>query len=246
MRRQILLKIGLTGNEADIYLALLELGPSLVSKIVEKTKINRTNIYDRIERLINKGLVSYVIKNNRKCFYAAKPERIMRYLEEKEERLIDEKEAVQTILPELEKIQPLIKEETVEVYEGKEGLKTILEDILRTKKDILTYGSEGNFSKILRHYFKHYLKRLEKTGIKMKVIFNCDDTRKPFEWKFAEVRYVPKEYKTPTETTIFGNKVAIFLLTEEPKAILITSNVIADSYNKHFNLLWKIAKKEAK
>jgi sugar-specific transcriptional regulator TrmB len=243
MRKQILIKVGLTGNEADIYLALLELGPSLVGKIVEKTKINRTNIYDRIERLINKGLVSYVIKNNRKYFYAAKPERIMRYLEEKEEKIKEEKEAVQSMLPELEKIQPVIKEEAVEVYEGKEGLKTILEDIIRTKQDILTYGSEGNFSKILKYYFKHYLNRLEKTGIKMKVIFNYDDTRKTFEWKFAEARYISKEYKTPTETTIFGNKVAIFLLTEEPKAILITSDVIADSYKKHFNLLWKIAKK---
>lgn len=243
MRKQILLKIGLTGNEADIYLALLELGPSLVSKIVEKTKINRTNIYDRIERLINKGLVSYVIKNNRKYFYAAKPERIIRYLEEREEKIREEKEAVQNILPELEKIQPRIKEESVEVYEGKEGLKTILEEIIRTKQDVLTYGSEGNFSRILKYYFKHYLKRLEKTGIKMKVIFNYDDTRKPFEWKFAEARYIPKEYKTPTETTIFGNKVAIFLLTEEPRAILITSDIIVDTYKKHFNLLWKIAKK---
>ena len=68
MKKQALLKIGLTGIEADIYLALLTLGPSLVSKIVEKTGINRTNIYDRLKRLIDKGLVSYVIKNNRKHF----------------------------------------------------------------------------------------------------------------------------------------------------------------------------------
>lgn len=242
MRKQILLQLGLTGNEADIYLALLELGPSQVSKIVEKTRINRTNIYDRIERLISKGLVSYVIKNNRKNFYAAKPERIMRYLEEKEDQIQDEKEALRSILPELEQIQPASSGETVEVYEGKEGLKTILEDIIRTKQNILTYGSEGNFSQVLRHYFKHYLKRLEKSGIKMKVIFNHDDSKKPFSWGFAQVRYIQKEFKTPTETTIYGDKVAIFLLREKPKAILITSKAIADSYKTHFNLLWGIAK----
>ena len=42
MIKQTLLEIGLSGNEADIYLALLELGPSLVSEIAKKTKINRT------------------------------------------------------------------------------------------------------------------------------------------------------------------------------------------------------------
>lgn len=244
MRKQVLLKIGLTGNEADIYLALLELGPSLVSKIVEKTKLNRTNIYDRLKRLINKGLVSYAIKSNRKYFCAAKPKRILRYLKEKEEKIKEEKEAVQNILPELERIQPATREETVEVYEGKEGLKTILEDVIRSKKDVLTYGSEGNFSRILRFYFKHYLKRLEKVGIKMKVIFNHSDSKTPFERKFAEARYIPKEYKTPTEITIYGDKVAIFLLTEEPKAILISSKIIADAHRKHFNLMWTIAKRK--
>lgn len=244
MRKQALLQIGLSGNEADIYLALLELGPSLVNKIVKKTNINRTNIYDRLNRLIARGLVAYIIKNNRKYFYAAEPKRLLRYLEEKEEVIKKEKETIETILPELEKLRPVPEEETVEVYEGKEGLKTILEDVIRTKQNVLTYGSEGNFSKILKFYFKHYLKRLEKTGIKMKVIFNYDDTKEPFKWKFADVRYIPKEYKTPTETTIYGNKVAIFLLTEKPKAILIDSKIASDAYKKHFNFLWKFGKKK--
>jgi len=243
MKKQVLLSIGLTGNEADVYLALLELGSSLVNEIVKKTGINRTNIYDCLEKLIEKGIVSYVIKNNRKHFYAAEPKRLIRYIEEKEEKVKEEKERVKEILPDLERIVPVKKEESVEVYEGKEGLKTILEDILRSKQNVLTYGSEGNFSGILRFYFKHYLRRLEKTKIKMKVIFNYDDTKKPFKWKFAEVKYVPKHYKTPTETTIYGNKVAIFLLTKEPKAILIRSKNISESYKKYFNLLWKVGRK---
>jgi len=243
MEKEVLLKIGLSGNEADIYLALLNIGPSLVSKIVDKTGINRTNIYDRLERLIEKGLVSYIIKNNRKYFQAAEPKRILRYLEEKEEKIREEKDSVKDILPKLERIKPKEKEEKIEVYEGKEGLKTILEEIIRTKKDVFTYGSEGNFSKILKFYFKHYLKRLEKTGIKMKVLFNYNDENKPFEWKFAEAKYLPKEYKTPTETTIYGNKVAIFILKEEPKAILIQSDEISNTYKKYFDLLWRQAKK---
>ena len=243
MEKQTLIKIGLTDNEADIYLALLSIGPSLVSKIVEKTRINRTHIYDRLSHLMKKGLVAYVIKNNRKHFYAAEPKRLLRYLEEKQEEIAKEKEEVKSILPKLEKIIPEIKDESVEVYEGKEGLKTILEDIIRSKEDILTYGSEGNFSNVLRFYFKHYLKRLEKTGISMKVLFNYDSSRKPFSWKFAKARYLPKIYKTPTETTIYGEKVTIFILTGSPKVILIKSKTVAESYKRYFNVLWRMGKK---
>ncbi len=242
MEKQTLIKIGLTDNEAEIYLALLSLGPSLVSKIVEKTRINRTHIYDRLSNLMKKGLVSYVIKNNRKHFYAAEPKRLLRYLEEKQEEIEKEREEVQAILPKLERIIPERKDESVEVYEGKEGLKTILEDIIRSKKDILTYGSEGNFSNVLKFYFKHYLTRLEKTGITMKVLFNYDSSKEPFNRKFAEARYLPKQYKTPTETTIYGNKVVIFLLTENPKAILIKSKTASESYRKYFNLLWRMGR----
>ena len=243
MEKQTLIKIGLTENEADIYLALLALGPSLVSRIVAKTRINRTHIYDRLSHLMKKGLVSYVIKNNRKHFYAAEPKRLVRYLEEKQEEIKKEMDDVKTILPQLEKIVPEKKDESVEVYEGKEGLKTILEDIIRSKQDVLTYGSEGNFSNVLRFYFKHYLKRLEQTGISMKVIFNYDNSKKPFTWKFADARYISKQYKSPTETTIYGDKVAIFILTESPKVVLIKSKTVTDSYRKYFNILWKTARK---
>lgn len=239
--RNALLKIGLTGNEADIYLALLELGPSLVSGIVDKTGINRTNVYDRLNRLKDKGLVSYLIKSGKKHFVAAKPERILLYLKEKEEAIAKEYDEINRILPQLKSICPERDDELVEMYEGKEGLKTILEDVLKTEKTVLTYGSEGNFTQILKFYFKHYLNRLEKKGIRMKVIFNAGETREPFSWKLAQVRYVPERYKTPTETTIYGDRVAIFLLTKKPKAILITSKSVAGAYRKYFDLLWKSA-----
>jgi len=243
MDKRILEEIGLSGNEVDIYLALLKIGPSLVSKIVEATGINRTNIYDRLERMIDKGIISYVIKNNRKHFYATDPKRLLVYLDEKRAKIELDKKNLQEIIPELEKIKPSTGDEQVEVFEGKEGLKTILEDILNSKQEVLTYGSEGNFSNIMEFYHYHYMKRLEKLKIKMKVIFNKGDSDEPFDWKSSEVRYLPKDFKTPTETTIYGDNVVIFVFMDNPRAILIKSKAIADSYKKYFNILWRQAKK---
>ena len=76
----------------------------------------------------------------------------------------------------------------------------------------------------------------------MKVIFNYNDKLKPFNWKFAEVRYISKEFKSPTETTIFGDTVVIFLLIKKPKAIVIRSKDIVQAYSNYFKLLWKSGK----
>ena len=65
MDESILLKIGLTGNESKIYMILLEMGEAIASDLAKKTDISRPHVYDSINRLMEKGLCSYVIKNNK-------------------------------------------------------------------------------------------------------------------------------------------------------------------------------------
>src|SRR3989338_6396814 len=118
----ILQESGLSGNESKIYLALLKLGPSLAGKIADETKLNRTHVYDRLRHLLEKGTVSYTIQSGKKYFTAAHPNKLLETMQEKEARL-------QEIIPSLSKIEKNDNVE-IEVYRGKEGLKTILQDYL--------------------------------------------------------------------------------------------------------------------
>ena len=95
MNLDILQELGLSITESKVYLALLDLGSGLAGEITKKSQINRTNVYDALERLIEKGLVSYVVSANRKIFEPVNPERLKEILEEKEENL-------KKILPELQ------------------------------------------------------------------------------------------------------------------------------------------------
>ena len=79
-------KIGLTNSEAKTYVALLKLGQTTAGPIVSEAKVTRSKIYDILERLKNKGLVSYITKKSTKHFSATSPENILHYLEEKEMR----------------------------------------------------------------------------------------------------------------------------------------------------------------
>ena len=52
--------IGLNGKEARIYLSLLEIGESPVSKVAEHSKINRVTCYDVLDKLIKKSFVTEI------------------------------------------------------------------------------------------------------------------------------------------------------------------------------------------
>ncbi len=101
MIKNILQRIGLTEGEIRVYTALLELGSSTTGKITKKSGISGSKVYEVLDRLGNKGLVTHVIINGVKHFEAANPERILDYLDEKEKQLEDEKKSIQKIIPEL-------------------------------------------------------------------------------------------------------------------------------------------------
>src|SRR3989344_7228727 len=85
--KDTLRELGLANEEIEVYLAMLKLGSNLASKISEETKINRSHVYQLLERLITKGFVSYVIKENRKYFSAVNPEKIVQIVKEREQKL---------------------------------------------------------------------------------------------------------------------------------------------------------------
>ena len=101
MKEEILQSLGLTRNEINVYLTLLKMGSGLAGEITEKSGVHRRNVYDSIERLIKKGLVSFVIQNNRKYFHATDPNRFLGIIKEQKRELIRKERDIRKILPEL-------------------------------------------------------------------------------------------------------------------------------------------------
>jgi sugar-specific transcriptional regulator TrmB len=149
----ILEEAGLAGNEAKVYLALLDLGSALAGEITKKSGVNRTNVYDALDKLIEKGLVSYVIEANRKYFEVGSPNRIIKYLDEREQEIKRKRDLVNSVLPDLETRRKLSKEpQEATIYKGRKGLKSIAEDVLKTKKELLVFGAEGKFVEMFTQF----------------------------------------------------------------------------------------------
>jgi len=230
-------KIGLTKNEAKIYLCLLNNGLVSAGNILKQTRMHRTTVYNILSRLKEKGLVSSITKEKKSFFSAADPERLRIMTEEKNQVL-------KQIIPKLRKIKANeTSESEVQYFTGFEGLKTVYNDILNKKKNYVGYGSRPKIEKSLRYYLKHFIREKIKLGIKSKLIYN-ERSKFILRSKASEIRFLQEKYSSPVSTRIYADKVAIMILTtHEPFAILIKNKPLADDYRKRFQYLWKLAKK---
>ena len=249
-----LLKFGLTRGEITVYLTLLETGRAPISVLSAKTKHNRTSLYDIIDGLVKKGLVSYIFEEKKKYFEAAKPQRLLEYAQQKEEELAKEKVSLKDLIGDLQKISPLLPNNVhVQIYRGRKGLITILEDVLVSCKkgdETLAFGLGGsNMIRIVGPYYKNYIKRStnKEYGISFRAIFNQSEKNDTIVKNLGaipltKVKFSFEKYDLPTQTRVYANKVAIIILEKDPVAILIEDKKIADGYRYFFEFLWKLAK----
>lgn len=243
MDRELFYSLGLTPNEARVYVSLLELGNAQVAQITEKSGIHRRNVYDSISRLMEKGLVSSVIVNNNKIFSPVNPKRFLEIIDEKGYKLNDLKKRFRQIMPELELMAKLKDSHDVRFFKGTEGLKSVFEDILRTGEPYIGYGPRNELMDILKHYYRHFIERRVKAKISAKLI--CGEQSRDYKKlnPYIQIRYIPQEYSSKAALRIYGSKVAILLLSkEDPLAIVIKNKAIAEGYRKYFEVMWKASK----
>ena len=125
---------------------------------------------------------------------------------------------------------------------GFTGLKSVYDDILRTGKDYVGFGPGHELEKILKHYFVHFIKIRHRKKMSAKIIYSEDARGMIRKGSFSQLRFIPKEYSSHAALRIYGDKVAILLLSqEEPTAIVIKNNEISDGYSKYFEIMWKTA-----
>lgn len=235
-------KFGLSEKEGEVYLSCLELGEATASDISIKSNLPRTLVYDILERLIDLGLVSYNLKAKKKHFIAAEPRELLRILKEKEE-------SIKEILPNLEQLQKLkgAKRPKVEIYEGKEGMKTAMDNILRSKvKEFRAYGSSRSSFEIVPAFMDEWHKQRIKKKVIMKILYNNTKEarekvkKKSDSLKYTKYKFMPIELESPTATIIYENKVVLQSWTKDPFAVLIEDEQMAENQKRYFEELWKI------
>ncbi|MFA5176424.1 MAG: helix-turn-helix domain-containing protein [Candidatus Nanoarchaeia archaeon] len=245
MEIKVLEELGLTKNEISIYLFLLKNGETTTGLIIKETGISNSRVYESLNSLISKGLVSYNIQKDGKHFQASDPKI---FIEKEEER----KKKIQSLIPELANLKNLKKSgTTTAVYEDFEGFKTafrrIIEDCPNNEEIFIIGFSEQLYKEeSLRLFLKNMNLKSAQKKQKLKILLDSavkDNLGKDREKeKYTEVKYMPKGYISPSAIDIFEDYVYIFLWEEKPFVFMIKNQRIAESFKQYFQFLWKISK----
>ena len=237
MNQRLLEQAGLTSSETKIYLSLLEKGSSRAGEISRYTGIHRRSVYDAIERLIEKGLVSYIKTNNRHYYEAADPQRLLELLKEKEDN-------IKQILPELQLLRKFSEEKKETIFfRGKQAIKTVFDDQIKEGKEVLIFGDAVNVDEIIKYYFPHFDKQRVEKNIRVRMLFDESARKEKYLKKIplANIKFIKKGNKAPVSTNIYSDKVSIIMWEENPKAILIKEPSLAQSFKSYFEFMWNFA-----
>lgn len=235
--------LGLTTEEAKIYLAILELGGSYASNIAKKAGVNRATCYHTLNNLKQKGLLNSYIKGKALWFNAEDPKKFISIEREKLEK-------AKLLIPQLLSISnTLTFKPKIRFYEGIEGVKTILEDSLTSKEEILGYTNIKALGELLPGYFAKFCSKKVENKIKTRYLAPSSGEGvdlinqfypKNYDKNLLQILLVNKnEFFFENEIAIYENKVAIISLNpNELTALLIESATLAKSMKSIFNLAW--------
>lgn len=244
MELNTLKELGLSKGQVKVYSAVLELGTSGLNKIQEKTGIERRNIYDILNKLIEKGLITYTVEKGKKTFQCTHPNKILEEIKKKEKSL----KQLENQIPQIKDLFDISKPEIrAEVFRGNEAMKALLNEALEYKESHWIGGNSGVESTNLKNWFNHWMKKRAK---KKHIMYDLVDYGtflqglKPTNIKKHKKEYykrceLPKDLKSPMVIIIFGNKVAQILWSKQSFAFVLESEQIKQSFMKYFNYFWK-------
>lgn len=246
MNLEMLEKIGLTKSETKVYLALLEMGSSTTGPIVDKSKVSSSKIYEILEKLMRKGLASYVIKGNVKYFEAASPERIIDYINEKEDEFKKQRKEIENIIPKLmfKKLPSL--EQGATIYKDIRGLKSayikLLSNIGKKDEGLFFYIHGEEYAKKADSFYLS-IQNLLKVG-HFRGISNEEGRKSALfkkERKYINVKFV--NFPIPGNVEVCKDRLLLISWENPIIAVFIQSRSISDNFRKYFNAVWKVAKK---
>ena len=249
MYGNILNKLGLSEKEAKIYEAALELGPETIQRITRKAGIKRTAAYTYVRSLIRKGLMSSGIRDKKTYFSAEAPENLSMLLDIRKKETKQLASDLQKVIPKLRTLFETTEERPrVRFFEGKEGLKTMINDFMKSK-----FTSAEEFVSIDEAFAffppqpNDYREKIRKKFRKIPMRILYSSKKGPFlkpKQKSQEYRFLLKEkFPFTGGVTIYGNKVSLISRKRTVVGVIIESKGIADTLRTMFDLAWDTAAK---
>lgn len=241
-------EIGLNEKEAKVYLAALELGQSVVQDIARKAGVNRATTYFVIEGLMKMGLISSFHKGKKQYFVAADPDKLSEIMSQQKMDIEKKENNLKKLLPQLNTIVSRHEGPVVKYYEGKDGIKTMIEELVRKSKgDVYMAYSVDAVNKIFSEKERNdaRTKRIKK-GLKTKAIYTYKDGFMKNTADGERRKISIDKFPLTCDIAIYDDYVRIASLGRRLVGIVIEDKDITNSLRSVFKLAWEAAEKYQK
>lgn len=238
--------IGLTDQEALVYLAGLELGPSSILKLAKKVGVNRTSLYHTMGGLLKKKLFVESVQGKKRVFVAEGAPALKTLIQSKLAHVDVIAEGLKA-LTRTSTAKPIIK-----FYEGLEGIKTVFRESAKSKEkktyafvciDRLATQSSG----LVDFWLNEYTALRKKHDNFAQLIMADSEGGKKYKAmdkeKLRETRLLPAStYNFPAEFMVVDDRVILFVFSEKEQFVVsVESAAIAETLKMIFRLCWQQA-----
>lgn len=248
MNKEILISLGLTEDEANIYNVLLEGGFMPARTVATRANIGRPLTYKILDDLIVKGVVEKKDTGGKVSLFAPiHPRELEKLLEKKKKDLENTKNALdESIGQMISKYNLFIGKPNVQFYEGIEGIKKVALDSLTSETDICSFIDTDTLLEIYPDLNKEYVGKRTNNNIKKKIISTDSqvvrEIAKTDDKNITEQRIVRQKIHFATIVMIYDNKISY--ITLDPKkhiGVIIEDPDIYKTNQAIFDYIWETA-----
>jgi sugar-specific transcriptional regulator TrmB len=250
----LLKNLGLTTNEAKIYLSSLKLGEVGTSEIAKEARVNRSNAYNAVQHLADYGLIEQVITPTTKRIHAAPIESLEELAKKRQKEATKLRWKIADLIPAL--FELLHNESEQPRFLSMEGKGTLIRMLKRTNKKVRP-GSEiiefccmtENESEDTERFSRtEYIPGRVALGCTKRML--CSDNKKhrallPNDRaELRETRFLTDEQMVGIECcnlNIYDNEIFFYWESPQPHGVIIQSTKISNLMRFLFNIAWKQA-----
>ena len=236
-------EFGLSGKEARVYVALLELAEASASNIAQKSGVKRATTYVVLDSLKEMGLVSTYNQDGTTQYVASSPDTLKKIVEDKKSKWSKKRDELDSFLPELQSLHNTeASKPAIRFFEGEESLFTSYNDFLSSSpnnndESIKYFFSRDKLQDVMdKEKLDNFAELRHKKGLEAEVIYNLPGRKIKNLTNTEAIKVGQNKFPISIDLEIYGDSVFISTLEEPLSAILIKNQSVANSLKTMFKL----------
>lgn len=242
--------LGLSQEEAAIYVSLTEQGGGTPLSISRVTGINRTKVYRTIETLSQSKLVNIEVREHSSRVTPVQPERLAEIVKQRQQQAAELARNYPDMERKLAELGVKSRADTkVRFYRGKQGIEQMVWNVLKAKSEVVGYTYRDLADFVGEKYMGDFAAEFVRRNLAMRDIYSDEyvkGKKSEQDWGgHIKSRYLPdKILAIPHQMDIYDDVVSFYNWHEgEVFGVEIHNEKVARLQKQLFELAWEKAEK---